>query len=114
MAAKKCSQCGEFKLTRYFSVRKGMRKKDGGPMYYSVCHKCKREKQRLIMAAKKKERGGSCEICGKKITFYAHRCVEHKATGTEYEKSKKPIDPKYLVRGTISGGNRQCAISVEA
>ena len=110
---KKCTKCGEFKLTRYFSIRKDKRKKDGSPMYYSVCHKCKREKQKTYMANKRAatEKGGVCEICNKKITHYAKRCVKHKILGVEYDKGNKKINPKFLVRGLISSHNRACMIS---
>ena len=114
---KQCTECKEYKLTRHFSIRKGKRKKDGSPMYYSVCHKCKREKQKAYAAAKKAavEKGGICEICNKKITYYAKRCVQHKMLGVEYSKGeKKKINPKFLVRGEISNHNKTCMISNDA
>ena len=37
-----------------------------------------------------------------------------KTRGPGKEKPNKPIDPRYLVRGNISGASRECTISVNA
>ena len=82
---KKCTQCKLKKLTAEFSTRKGRFKLDGTPMYTSTCKGCRRE-----------------NAAEKRIKDETDRLM------------KKKIDPRFLVRGNVSIGNRDCAISSQA
>ena len=61
---------------------------------------------------KSKFKQAYCEHCNTPISRYSNCCINcrHK----ELTKETIKIDPKYLVRGNISGGTRGCAISGEA
>ena len=89
---KRCSKCEETKEERYFQKRH-ISIKTGKQLYYSWCKKCA-------------------------STYETKRAKEKKAKQAarkpKYIPLKKPISKKFLVRGNIMAGNRDCAISFEA
>ncbi len=87
---KKCSKCKEDKAERYFSKRHKS-KVTGKQLYNSWCKKCSSLEEVERVKRKRKQP------------------VQRK-----YIPPKNPINPKYLVRGLVTIGNRECSISCQA
>ena len=89
---KKCSKCKEPKEERYFQKRY-ISEVTGKQLYYSWCKKCASIYE--VKRAKEKK-------------------AKQAARKPKYVLLKKPIAKKFLVRGLITTGNRECAITVNS
>ncbi len=97
--------CKMTKATRYFSTRKGRFKKDGTPMFLSICKKCGALAEKNRSKKRKRSDKGTelCAKCNCKISMYATYCRRCNVSKDRKEHKNKTgtINPKWLVRGTV-------------